>query len=142
MKLFFTLLLCAWFLQTGVQAQTDFEYTNSVYSDQVRSIQTLVNGIITSVPVMRLNSADRLVIQFDDLSEEEDNEFYYKLIHCTKDWEASTIQEIEYVEGFAEERIRDWQLSIGTKQIFTHYWFSLPNRDAGFAFRKLPAFGL
>ncbi|MBP6397741.1 MAG: DUF5103 domain-containing protein [Saprospiraceae bacterium] len=129
MKLFFTLLLSICLYITGANAQTDFEYTNSVYSNQIKSIQTLVNGIITSVPVMRLNSSDRLVIQFDDLSEEEDNEFYYKLIHCTKDWEASPIQEIEFVEGFAEERIRDWQLSIGTKQIFTHYWFSLPNRD-------------
>ena len=101
MKLFFTLLLSICLYITGANAQTDFEYTNSVYSNQIKSIQTLVNGIITAVPVMRLNSSDRLVIQFDDLSEEEDNEFYYKLIHCTKDWEASPIQEIEFVEGFA-----------------------------------------
>lgn len=129
MKFFLALLCTFWVLKPVSQAQNDFEYTNKVYSDQIRSIQIVVNGIISSVPVMRLNSSDRLVVQFDDLSEEEDNEFYYKIIHCTKDWEPSPIQDIEYVEGFAEERIRDWQLSIGTKQNFTHYWFSLPNRD-------------
>ncbi len=113
----------------ALMGQTEFEYRNYVYSDQIKSLQCIVNGIISSVPVMRLNSSDKLVIEFDDLSEEEDNEFYYKIIHCTKDWEPSPIQDIEFVEGFPEERIRDWQLSLGTKTIFTHYWFSIPNRD-------------
>ncbi|MBK8698937.1 MAG: DUF5103 domain-containing protein [Saprospiraceae bacterium] len=113
----------------GAQAQDEMKFENWVYSSQIKSVQCLVNGIISAVPVLRLNSTDKMVIQFDDLSEEEDNEFYYRLYHCNKDWEESPINEIEFVDGFAEERIRDWQLSIGTKQNFVHYWFSIPNRD-------------
>lgn len=129
MKIKFIATLLSLLPFSGIKAQEGFEYKNWVYGEQIKSVQCMINGIITALPVMRLNSADKLVIQFDDLSEEEDNEFYYKIIHCSKDWEPSSIQEIEFVDGFAEERIRDWQLSIGTKKIFTHYWFSLPNRD-------------
>ena len=129
MKPFLSVFVLLILTRLALMGQTEFEYRNYVYSDQIKSLQCIVNGIISSVPVMRLNSSDKLVIEFDDLSEEEDNEFYYKIIHCTKDWEPSPIQDIEFVEGFPEERIRDWQLSLGTKTIFTHYWFSIPNRD-------------
>ena len=92
---------------------------------------------------MRLNSADKLVIEFDDLSDEEDNEFYYKTIHCTKDWEPSPIQDIEFVEGFAEERIRDWQLSLGTKADFHPLLVFHSQQGQSFAyFRQLFVVGI
>ena len=110
-------------------AQTEMKLENYVYSEDIKSVQCIVNGVISSVPVMRLNSSDKMTLQFDDLGEEEDNEYFYKLIHCDKDWNASTISDIEFVDGFVEERLRDWQLSLGTKIPFTHYWMTIPNRD-------------
>jgi Domain of unknown function (DUF5103) len=102
---------------------------NWVYDNNIKTVQTVVNGIIASVPVVRLNSNDNLTVQFDDISEEEDNEFYYRVLLCDRDWNPSTIDPIEYIDGFNEARIRDWQTSITTRQDYTYYWFSFPNRD-------------
>jgi hypothetical protein len=107
----------------------DIKMENLVYHKDIKSVQTIVNGIISSVPVVRLNSTDLITFQFDDINEEEDNEFYYKVILCDRDWNASQLDPIEYVDGFNEERLRDWQVSISTAQDYAHYWFSFPNRD-------------
>ncbi len=107
----------------------DIKMENWVYDNNIKSVQMIVNGIISSVPVVRLNSNDNMTVHFDDISEEEDNEFYYKVILCDRDWNPTTLDPIEYIDGFNEARIRDWQTSIATKQDYTYYWFSFPNRD-------------
>ncbi|MFM2395266.1 MAG: hypothetical protein RLZZ546_3249, partial [Bacteroidota bacterium] len=108
---------------------TDIKYENWTYDSEIKSIQLNVNGIIQSIPVLRLNSSDIMTLEFDEVGSETDNEFYYKIIHCDKTWQPSSIQPIEYIDGFEEERIRDWQLSIDTKLEFVHYWQTIPSRD-------------
>jgi hypothetical protein len=41
----------------------------------------------------------------------------------------TTLDPIEYIDGFGEERFRDWQISITSRVKYTHYWLTLPNRD-------------
>ncbi len=107
----------------------DIKYENYTYSDQIKSVQCVVNGEITSVPILTLNSTDRLLLQFDHLADIEEDELFYRIIHCDKDWKPSVADPIEYINGFAEERLRDWQTSITTKVDYTHYWLAIPNRD-------------
>lgn len=109
--------------------QTEIKYENWTYNNDIKSVQMNVNGIIQAIPVIRLNSADLLTLEFDEIGTENDNEFYYKIIHCDKSWQPSSIQSIEYIDGFEEERIREWQVSINTKLEFTHYWQTIPSRD-------------
>ncbi|HHM21297.1 MAG TPA: DUF5103 domain-containing protein, partial [Bacteroidetes bacterium] len=40
---------------------------------------------------------------------------------------------IEYVDGYGEERIQNFDYSFKAKSIYTHYWFSLPNEDMSFS---------
>ena len=58
--------------------------------------------------------------EFDDLSDEGRQRIYYKIIHTAKDWEPSPIQDIEFVEGFAEEASYDRTTDVGHQNRFSH----------------------
>jgi hypothetical protein len=116
---------------TCLLSAQDKIYENYTFDTNIKSLQTIVNGIITSVPVLRLRSSDIMAVQFDDIGNREED-FYYKIIHCDRNWTPSLINEIEYIDGFNAEQIRDWQNSLDTKHDFIHYWMTLPNRDTRF----------
>lgn len=117
-------------LTVSIYAQ-DKAYENYTFDKDIKSIQMIVNGIITSVPVLNLNSPDLMAVQFDDIGNRE-VDFYYKVIHCDRNWSPSNINDIEYIDGFNNEQIRDWQNSLDTKYDYIHYWLTLPNRDTRF----------
>lgn len=110
-------------------AQKGFNYKNEVYIKGIGSIQTTANNSIESIPVLRLGSDDDFILTFDDLNEDESSEYAYKIIHCTKDWQPSSIMEIDYINGYNNEPLRKWEFSNSTLTMFTHYWLQIPNKD-------------
>jgi len=78
------------------------------------------------LPVFKLGEA--ITLEFDVLNGYEDD-FYYEIKHYNKDWTPSVLIESEYIEGFNEQRIRDYQNSFNTYQIFSHYTLTIPNEQ-------------
>ncbi|MCX4293284.1 MAG: DUF5103 domain-containing protein [Prevotella sp.] len=100
---------------------------NIIYSPTVKSLQTVVNKDWLSPPVMRLNSGDVLNIGFDELSHEY-KRFTYHIDHCEADWSLSEeIFESDYLSGFNDNPIEDYQNSINTTVLYTHYTLTIPN---------------
>lgn len=118
-------------LSTVSAENIELIYDNMVYSNSIKSVQVIVNGEISSVPILRLNSKDYFVIKFDDI-ENIERDLFYRFIHCDRNWQKSNINEIDYVDGFNDDRLREFQFSINTKVTFTHYWARFPNRDFNF----------
>ncbi|MDE6000039.1 MAG: DUF5103 domain-containing protein, partial [Bacteroidaceae bacterium] len=48
---------------------------------------------------------------------------------CNADWPPSDLLTSEYMTGFDELRIEDYEPAIGTEMNYCHYTLSLPNRD-------------
>ncbi len=100
---------------------------NIIYSPTVKSLQTVVNKDWLSPPVMQLNSGDVLNIGFDELSHEY-KRFTYHIDHCEADWSLSEeIFESDYLSGFNDNPIEDYQNSINTTVLYTHYTLTIPN---------------
>ena len=66
------------------------------------------------------------MVTFDDLAEGF-ADYYYTLIHCNPWWEPSDLEPAEYIRGFAENSIVDYDQSFNTSTDYTHYSFLFPN---------------
>ena len=117
-KLAFVLLLTA-----SLQATA-----KSVVNDpQVKTLQVVVNQDWLSPPVMRLGSSDVLNIGFDELSHNF-HRYVYRLEHCEADWSPSEdIFESDWLEGFNDNVIEDYENSLNTTVLYTHYSLQIPN---------------
>ncbi len=121
------LLTCLSMVQR-VGAQAELRYEDEVYLENIKSVKFHHEGLLTSLPIIDLNSGAQLVLSFDDIYG-GDRDYSYKVIHCDKDWRPSSIDEMEYIDGFNDERIDGFAYSVGTKMDYTHYVVSLPNRN-------------
>lgn len=106
-----------------VQAQN-----NIISSDLIRTLQVTTNDDWEAPPIIKLNSEDFVRISFDELSHEYHRYTYY-ITHCDANWKPSSLFEIDYLDGFNGRPIDDYENSINTTMLYTHYQFCLPNED-------------
>ena len=98
-----------------------------VYDQQVKTLQVVVNQDWLSPPVMQLGSDDVLNVSFDELSHTY-HRYTYRLEHCEADWSPSqSLFESDWLEGFNGEPIEDYENSLNTTVLYTHYRLQIPN---------------
>ena len=101
-------------------------YSNHVFSEKIRTVQIYKDGWNLSYPIIKYNSDEKLVLNFD-LLEDQPETFYYTIIHCDKDWNRSDIFPADYMSGYAENPIEDYSGSFNTTVNYTHYRLLFPN---------------
>ncbi len=92
--------------------------------DNIKTIQLSSSQNGTFAPIVPLNGS--FYLSFDDL-EADEKDYYYKIEHCDKYWETSDLLETEFIQGYAEEQIYDYENSFNTLQFYTHYTVHFPN---------------
>ena len=78
----------------------------------------------SQLPILRLG--DPVVLEFDALNGDEDD-YYYVIEHYNFDWTRTQLVKSEYLSGFDNQRIRDYENSFNTYQIYSHYRLTIPN---------------
>ena len=111
---------------TFQHAQDSLLTSNNVYTAKIRSVQLYKDGWNLSYPIIKLRSGEKLVMNFDLLNEQADS-YYYTFIHCDKDWKQTDIFINDYLEGYTENPVEDYQSSFNTTVPYYHYSFSFPN---------------
>ncbi len=96
-----------------------------VYKDNIRSVELYREGWKMSPPVVNLNGGQKLVLTFDDLQGNAGT-YFYTFIHCDALWQASEIQQSEYLRGFYEDEITDYAYSYNTIEEYTNYRLVFP----------------
>ncbi len=112
----------------GYGQELDFNLRNEVYFDHIKSVQLIKANAPASDPILDLNRGGRLLLSFDDMGGDR-KDYRYSIFHCTKDWDRSDLEEVEYLEGFNEELIDNYSTSSNTREDYTHYRLILPNED-------------
>ncbi len=92
--------------------------------DYIKTINFKGNTAQTQLPILKLG--DALTLEFDVLNGNEDD-YYYKIEHFNYDWTPSVLVKSEYMNGFDNQRIRNYENSYNTYQIYSHYNLTIPN---------------
>ena len=77
------------------------------------------------IPVFELGAGFQF--QFDDLFGNE-ADYYYEIVHCDYNWVPTNIPKQEYLKGFDGQRIQQYENSLNTLQIYSHYKLPIPNQ--------------
>ena len=108
---------------------TAFCQRNVSFSERIRTVECVVNGDRQKPPVISLNGNDIVTASFDDMTHDYVR-YLYKLEHCDRDWNVSdALFESDYMTGTNFDRvIEDYQQSMNTSNLYTHYKLSIPNK--------------
>lgn len=112
---------------TGAIAQ-DMVFEDQVHHPAIKSVEFYNQSKEQSLPLIRLNSAEELVLSFDDLRPGT-RSYFYTIEHCDMNWRSSSLSPLDYLDGFQEDRINDYDVAVNTLQAYTHYRLSLPNQS-------------
>ena len=106
------------------------KYSNSFHSSAKSvKLENKTNELLD--PIIQLNSSERLILSFDIL-DTESKSYAYTFIHCSNNWEYSDIIQSEYLIGFFDNYINDYEYSFNTISPYVHYTFSFPNENINF----------
>ena len=111
-------------------ASPEFEkiYKNETYNQQIKTLLCHKTADELSLPILNLNAQGQLLVSYDDL-DADIKDYYYTIIHCNSDWTESDLMQSEYISGFTDEPITDYEFSFNTMQRYTHYSFNFPTEE-------------
>lgn len=103
--------------------------TDRILDDQVRSVKLSVMGAPLSMPIVDIKAPGGVLnLEFDHLGDEL-RDYAYTILHCNRDWSFSELDQLEYIDGFTEDRITNIEPSFNTITQYTHYTLRLPNQN-------------
>ena len=112
-------------LVQGLSAQ---QYETKAYKNTVKTMRTSLKGDRQQdFPVIALDDGT-ITFSFDELNGEIHN-YNYTLVHCDADWTASSLNSMEWADGFVTNEITDADISANTTQQYVHYSLTVPNAD-------------
>ena len=121
-------VMVLWCISAATPAAALSDTRTGIFNERVKSLQVQLDGNQLAPPVILLGSDDRIIIAFDHIS--EDREYLrYRLVHCDRNWQPSQLLDTEYLDGFNEGVINDYDFSRATIVHYTHYSFAIPNED-------------
>ncbi|MDA7794111.1 DUF5103 domain-containing protein [Flavobacteriales bacterium] len=104
------------------------KYENAIYNPDIKTVLLHPTGFELGNPLIHLNYKDSLLLSFDDLSNRP-KRYMYSLIHCNADWTPSDLLQNEYLEGFYEEPLIDYDFSFNTIQPYINYHTTIPSNN-------------
>ncbi|MDH6354420.1 hypothetical protein M2132_000748 [Dysgonomonas sp. PH5-45] len=128
MKYIIPLFLFFWFSAHSVFAQ-QVPYRTMPVSSDIYTVQVKANCSWGKYPIIELGSDEYVCLNFDRLSENSSARLRYKLVHCNADWKPSSLSDIEYVDGFNDNLILDYEPSMGSTVGYTNFQVEIPNND-------------
>lgn len=126
------LALCLMHLSAQPEVSSGITMEDNIYVKGIKSVTLLPTGQIHGEPVAQLGLGDeQLELAFDDL-EQKDRFYKYTFIHCTHDWKPSDMNPIEYLDGFLEDELTEFNYSFNTMTRYVHHSLVFPTQNMRF----------
>lgn len=115
-----------WVLSVNPVAAQYLSNADTVYIPEVVSVTFHPVGQELAFPLIHLQSRRPLVLSFDD-HRGGFTDLKYKIVHCDAQWRPSDLNPFEFIDGFPEERLRNYEFSLNTYEEYTNYMLTIPN---------------
>lgn len=100
-------------------------YEDYTYQPNIKTVQLYESSWESSLPLIEFNSAQQLLLSFDDL--DLNRKIYtMTIVHCDYKWNPSDLMISEYLSGFYDLNLLNFQYSVNTLQKYTHYSILFP----------------
>jgi hypothetical protein len=113
------------YMGNALKAQTP----DSVYMPNIYSAKLYLRGNQLAYPILTLNGNEQMELVFDDLDADVKS-YYYTYQLCNADWTPVQISTFDYIRGFAQNQITDYQYSSVALIRYTHYHLVLPEKNS------------
>ena len=97
-------------------------------TDMINTLRAVSDGDWERAQIITLGTDESIEFSFDLMSHEY-HRFTYHLTHYDAQWKPSDLIESEYMEGFNDQPIDNWQNSLNTTFDYTHYSLTIPNSE-------------
>ncbi|MBK8608663.1 MAG: DUF5103 domain-containing protein [Chitinophagaceae bacterium] len=104
------------------------QLTDAVYKENIVAVRFHMYGDQESLPIYRINSTDRMDLNFDDLDANVKS-YYYTMVLCDYDWKPVDISQFLYTKGFTQQRIGTYRYSSIALTRYTHYQAMVPDQS-------------
>lgn len=99
------------------------------YRDDVMTVQLYPTGFELDKPIISLNNLENaLHLEFDILASEAPY-LHYTFVHCDNSWQPSDLQKHEYINGFSQNEIMNFEFSLNTFIDYVHFDLVFPTED-------------
>lgn len=93
--------------------------------DYIKTITFKGDTPESQLPILSLG--EYIILEFDALNGDEED-YYYVIEHFNYDWTPSRLVKAEYLSGFDNQRIINYENSVNSYQIYSHYKLTIPNK--------------
>jgi len=112
--------ICLCFFISSSLAQVD-----KILDTSIQTVLIYPQGKPLALPVIRLNSQDELLVQFDDLSAQF-QQYYFTIELMDIHWQPVALNPFDYIRGLTQNNIRAYTISSIAQQAYYHYSFNFP----------------
>jgi len=112
-----------------ISISLDFPNENRIIDPNIHTVLLHKEGFEMAMPIILLNSDQRLELTFDDLDVSL-KQYRFTIRHCTSEWETSEgISVSDYIDGVTDESIDDFSYSYNTTVEYIHYKAFIPSQN-------------
>ncbi len=120
------------FSQDDYANDNQMRYEDWVYKSTIQTVQLHESTFDANPAILQFNSGEQLELSFDDL-EADKKSYSISFVHCSANWEPSDLVSSEYMNGFFEANILNFDYSTNTIQKYTHYSILFPQANMQFS---------
>ncbi len=132
--LIYLILACPLISLSEMQVSVDnskLVYRTEIRKKNIHTVQMFPANWNLGEAIIELKGNNQLLFSFDELDALPQN-YSYRILHCNKNWQSSELSLFDYLEGFSENPITDYEHSFNTNTNYIHYRLKLPNKDVKF----------
>lgn len=122
MQLFLKQILIGVLFVQGVTAQVQEE------KNPPENIKSIIFRGPTDNQFPVIQIGETIYLEFDDLLANE-QDYYYKIVHCDYDWTPSNLLKSQYLDGVDNQRIINYENSYTTLETYSNYQLTIPNNN-------------